>query len=94
MIYAIKVAIADPAARTFSFTKQKTMYGGKHIAAGAAIFTFASESQGGQGLIARGVVTKARAVPRNHDLDRQTPRVQHCRQAHGPGEETAGTQRT
>lgn len=75
MTYAIKVEIADPGARTFSFTKQKTMYGGKHISAGATIFVFASESQGGQGLIARGIVTSAEAVPRHPDLDRQTPRV-------------------
>jgi hypothetical protein len=75
MFYAIKVEIADPAVRTFAFTKQKTMYGGKHIAAGDTIFVFASESQSGQGLIARGVVTSAEVVPRNPDLDRQTPRV-------------------
>jgi hypothetical protein len=74
-VYAIKVQIADPAARTFSFTTQKTMYGGKHISAGATIFMFASENQGGQGLIARGVVTSAEVAPRNPDLDRQTSRV-------------------
>ena len=45
MFYAIKVEIADPAARMFSFTRQKTMYGGKHIVAGDTIFVFASESQ-------------------------------------------------
>lgn len=75
LFYAIKVEMGDPAAKTFSFTRQKTMYGGKHIAAGATIFVFASENEGGQGLVARGVVTSAKAVPRNPDLDRQTPRV-------------------
>lgn len=75
MVYAIKVEVADPTAKTFSFPRQKTMYGGKHIATGATVFVFASENEGGQGLVARGVVTSARAVPRNPDLDRQTPRV-------------------
>ena len=75
MFYAIKAEITDPAAKTFSFARQKTMYGGKRIAAGATIFLFASESQGGQGLVARGIVTSAEAVPRDPQLARQTPRV-------------------
>lgn len=75
MFYAIKGEVPDPAATMFSFTRQKTMYGGKRIATGDTIFVFASEKQGGQGLIARGVVTSAVAVARNPDLDRQTPRV-------------------
>jgi hypothetical protein len=32
--YAIKVPVDDPSARTFTFRSQKTMYGGKAIAAG------------------------------------------------------------
>jgi hypothetical protein len=36
---------------------------------------FASENEGGQGLIARGVVTSASAIPRKPDIARQTPRV-------------------
>ncbi|MFZ0009038.1 MAG: hypothetical protein WAK94_12440 [Steroidobacteraceae bacterium] len=51
------------------------MYGGKHIAAGDALFVFASENEGGQGLIARGVVTSAEAIARKRGLARQTPRV-------------------
>lgn len=51
------------------------MYGGKRIASGDEIFIFASENEGGQGLIARGVVTSARAVPRKPGVERQTPRV-------------------
>ena len=39
------------------------------------IFIFASENQGGAGLIARGVVTAATAVARNSRIARQTPRV-------------------
>ena len=51
------------------------MYGGKQIAEGDTIYLFASENEGGQGLIARGVVTAATAVPRKPNLERQTPRV-------------------
>ena len=53
MAFAIKAEIDDPRAASFTFTAQKTMYGGKHIAAGDTIFLFASENEGGQGLIAR-----------------------------------------
>src|SRR5262249_50875505 len=62
-------------ATAFAFVAQKTMYGGKRIAKGDMIFLFASENAGGQGLIARGVVTSAEAVARKRDLARQTPRV-------------------
>ncbi|MBZ9660682.1 hypothetical protein LB523_16635 [Mesorhizobium sp. ESP-6-4] len=75
MAYAIKTEIEDPAAETFVFAAQKTMYGGKCIAQGDVIFLFASESEGGQGLVARGVVTSSEATPRRPDLERQTPRV-------------------
>jgi hypothetical protein len=51
------------------------MYGGNHIAAGDVIFLFASENEGGRGLIARGVVTFAEAVAKKHGIARQTPRV-------------------
>jgi hypothetical protein len=54
MTFVIKVQVDDPRATTFTFTAQKTMYGGKHIAEGDTIFIFASENEGGQGLIARG----------------------------------------
>jgi hypothetical protein len=75
MAYAIKVAIADTRAASFDFAAQKTMYGGKQIAKGDEIFIFASENEGGPGLVARGVVTSAEAMPRKPDVDRQTPRV-------------------
>ena len=75
MTFAIKAEVSDTAARTFEFRAQKTMYGGKHIAAGDTIFIFASENEGGPGLIARGLVTTAKAVPRIKGVDRQTPRV-------------------
>jgi hypothetical protein len=73
--FAIKAEIRDPKVRTFTFTAQKTMYGGKQIAAGDTVFVFASENEGGHGLIARGVVTFAQARPRKRGIARQTPRV-------------------
>jgi hypothetical protein len=75
MIFAIKVEVSDPLAETFSFSAQKTMYGGKHIAEGDTIFIFASENEGGSGLIASGVVTSAKAIAKKPGIDRQTPRV-------------------
>jgi hypothetical protein len=51
------------------------MYGGKHIAEGDTVFVFASENEGGQGLIARGVVISAEATARKRGIIRQTPRV-------------------
>jgi hypothetical protein len=73
--YAIKAEVADPQARSFVFTAQKTMYGGKRIAVGDTVFVFASENEGGPGLVARGVVTAAEAVGRKAGVERQTPRV-------------------
>jgi hypothetical protein len=75
MAFAIKVEVGDPWPKTFAFRAQKTMYGGKHIAKDDAIFVFASENEGGPGLIASGVVTSATAVARKHGIARQTPRV-------------------
>ena len=75
MIFAIKAEVNDPSAKTFEFIAQKTMYGGKRIAPGDTIFVFASENEGGAGLIASGVVTKASALPRKAGIARQTPRV-------------------
>jgi hypothetical protein len=75
MAFAIKAEVRDPRARTFAFAAQKTMYGGKHIAEGDTVFVFASENEGGQGLIARGVVTAAAAIAKKRGIARQTPRV-------------------
>jgi len=74
-MFAIKTGITDLRARTFVFDRQKTMYGGKLIAEGDAIFIFASENEGGPGLIAKGVVTSARPTPLKAGIERQTPRV-------------------
>jgi hypothetical protein len=75
MAYAIKAEVRGLAAARFTFTAQKTMYGGKHIAPGDAVFIFASENEGGAGLVARGVVIAAEATPRKPGVARQTPRV-------------------
>ena len=75
MPFAIKTEMRDPRARRFAFTAQKTMYGGKHVAEGDTVFVFASENEGGQGLIARGSVISARAIPRTRGIARQAPRV-------------------
>src|SRR5215468_235094 len=75
MAFAIKAEIHDPRAKAFSFIAQKTMYGGKQIAEGDTIFLFASENEGGQGLIAWGVVTSAEPVAKKRGVARQTPRV-------------------
>ena len=73
MEYVVKADIRDPEAKQFAFRAAKTMYGGKKIQEKDEIFVFASETQGGQGLIARGVVTAAAAVPVKGE--RVTPRV-------------------
>jgi len=73
--YAIKAEVSDPGAASFTFREQKTMYGGKRIARGDSIFIFASENEGGSGLIASGIVTSAEPTPRKTGIERQTPRV-------------------
>ncbi len=75
MTYVIKAEVLDLKAKTLEFPRQKTMYGGKQIAAGDTIFIFASENEGGQGLAARGVVLSAEAIPRKRGIERQTPCV-------------------
>ena len=74
-MFAIKAEVSDLRAETFAFSVQKTMYGGKHIAKGDKIFVFASENEGGPGLIASGVVTSAKAIAKKRGIARQTPRV-------------------
>src|SRR5438045_1309840 len=75
MMFAIKAEVSDPCAETLAFNAQKTMYGGKHIAKGDTIFVFASENEGGPGLIASGVITSAKAIAKKRGIARQTPRV-------------------
>jgi len=75
MTFAIKAEVSDLGAQTFAFSPQKTMYGGKHIAKGDTIFVFASENEGGPGLIGSGVVTSVKAIAKKGAIARQTPRV-------------------
>ncbi len=74
-MFAIKAEVSKPRVATFAFNAQKTMYGGKHIAKGDTIFVFASENEGGPGLIASGVVTSAKAIAKKRGIARETPRV-------------------
>jgi hypothetical protein len=75
MAFAIKAEVSDLMAERFAFNAQKTMYGGKHVAKGDPIFVFASENQGGPGLVASGIVISAKAIARKRGIARQTPRV-------------------
>lgn len=75
MAFAIKAHISDPRAKEFTLAAQKTMYGGKQIAAGDEVFVFASENEGGSGLVALGVVAAVAAVAKKPGIKRQTPRV-------------------
>ena len=75
MAFVVKAAISDPKAKSFVLSRQKTMYGGKGIAEGDAVYIFASETEGGGGLIARGVVISATPVPKIAGIERQTPLV-------------------
>lgn len=73
--FAIKTEVSDPAAKRLVFIAQKTMYGGKGIAVGDLVFVFASENEGGAGLVSRGVVMASDAIARKPGVERQTPRV-------------------
>jgi hypothetical protein len=75
MHFVIKAGISNPDSEVFEFDAAKTMYGGKKIVAGDTAFVFASENEGGAGLIARGLVTYAAPVPKVQAFARQTPRV-------------------
>jgi hypothetical protein len=72
--YLVKAPIHNPRSPKFVLKAQKTMYGGKRIAKGDVVYVFASEHHGGAGLVARGTVTSARAIPRKPGV-RQTPLV-------------------
>jgi len=74
-VFAIKAEVTEPGAKAFALSKQKTMYGGKHIVRGDTIFVVASENEGGPGLLASGIVTSAEAVPKKRGIARQTPRL-------------------
>lgn len=73
--FAIKAAIDDPDLESFVFANQKTMYGGKTVKVGDRVFVFASEADGGNGLIAEGEIASVKATPKKPGVLRQTPRV-------------------
>jgi hypothetical protein len=75
MMFVIKAEVGDLRAVTLAFRAQKTMYGGKCVAKGDTIFVFASENEGGPGLIATGIVTSAQAIAKKRGVARQTPRA-------------------
>jgi hypothetical protein len=75
MAFVIKAEVRNSQAKAFAFGTQKTMYGGKYIAEGDTVFIFASENEGGCGLIARGVVSSTEAIEKKSGIARQTPRV-------------------
>ena len=74
-MYVVKAEITDPSAKSWALRRQKTMYDGKQVATGDTIFVFASENEGGAGLVALGRVTSAESTPKDPSLERQTPRV-------------------
>ncbi len=75
MAFVIKADVAEPYAKTSMFAAAATMSGGRRIAEGDTVYVFASETEGGQGLVARGVVTAAEAIPKMPGIARQTPCV-------------------
>jgi hypothetical protein len=76
MSYVVKAPVAAANAKLFSFPAQKTMYGGKNIAVKDEIFVFASENEGGSGLIVHGVVVSAeRVLGKRGPKVRDTPRM-------------------
>jgi len=74
-MYAIKAEITNPKARIFELPRHRTMYGGRNIEVGDTVYVFASENEGGAGLVAKGIVLSAAAVPKRPGIERQTPLV-------------------
>lgn len=91
--YAIKAPLEDHTTPVLSFADAKTMYGGKQIRAGDAIYVFDSENEGGKGLCVRGTVVSVNPTPKLPDRERQTPRVSltiqctaHAKRSYGRAE--------
>jgi len=66
---------SSASSRSVELTNTRIRWSGVRIAAGDTVFLFASETEGGQGLVACGIVTSAEAVARIPGPARQTPRV-------------------
>jgi hypothetical protein len=70
-----KPRLTIPWRRRSGLARRRRCTGGQHIAKGDTIFVFASENEGGPGLIARGIVTSAKTIAKKRGVARQTPRV-------------------
>jgi hypothetical protein len=91
-MFAIKAEVSDPGAETFVFSAQKTMYGGKHIAKGDTIFVFASENEGGPGLVASGVILGQSDPKETRDRSANST-CQHHHPTHRAGQAAPGAER-
>jgi len=90
MAFAIKAAITALPTGPLAFSSQKTMYDGKQIAQGDTIFIFASENEGGAGLIASGVVTSAKTGRKEKEAGAADAARQYHSEMHGSREATSG----
>ena len=86
----IKAEVVDPRAETFSFSEQKTMYGGKHIAEGDTLYIFASENEDGledlsslEDLLEAGDVTPV--IDRTYRLDQAAEAIRYLEGGHAAG---------
>ena len=77
-MYLIKTEINATEANAWSFERQKTMYGGKLISTGDTLYIFASETEGGIGLIAKGIVIAAEPTPRREGDRRRSHAATPC----------------
>ncbi len=92
-MFAIKAELSDSWAETFAFSAQKTMYGGRHIAKGDTIFVFASENEGGPGLVASGVVTSTKAIAKKTRDRPANAAREHHHQTHRARKAAPGAER-
>ena len=65
MVFAIKAEVPDPRAKTFAFTAQKTMYGGKHIAKGDTVLSLRARTRAGKVLFHAELLPLLKRSPRN-----------------------------
>lgn len=93
-MFAIKAEINDSQAAAFTFSEQKTMYGGKLIGEGDPIFLFASENDDGSGLVAHGIVTSVEAKPTKPTFCPANAASEHHHQGHRTRKAHRGTKRT
>ncbi len=75
MKFVVKADFPYPPPELIDVPAQKTMYGGKVIAADDRIYLFADRGSQRTGLIARGAVVHSKALAKTAGLARQTPRV-------------------